>query len=158
MDYYNGYSPQERNRKLRASYKVFPKHSHPFYSGACQLCGDPAGKVEPHSEDYSEPYFWDNPAEYALCKTCHSRLHKRFKSPQAWQAYLAHVRRGGYGSDLKTSPKIAREISKLAKAIQAGAPFPLPPLRPRSLTGDEWWEKLTLDPRSLTDPAARPRP
>jgi hypothetical protein len=26
------------------------------------------------------------------------------------------------------------------------------------LTGDEWWERLSTDPRTLTDPEARPRP
>ena len=26
------------------------------------------------AEDYSEPYIWERPAEYALCKMCHGRL------------------------------------------------------------------------------------
>lgn len=135
----------------------FPNHAHPFYRGPCQLCGNPDCPVEPHSEDYSEPYLWDNPAEYALCKTCHSRLHKRFKSPNGWAAYKAHLRRGGYGSDLKPGAT-AREVSNLAKALEAGRPFPLPPLpREKKLTGAKWWEHLSVDVRTLMDPAARPR-
>lgn len=158
MDYYNGYTPQERNRKLRASYKVFPGRSHPYYQGPCHMCGDPSSPVEPHSEDYAEPYRWERPAEYALCKTCHGRLHKRFKSPFAWEAYKLHMRRGGYGSDLK-SPPIARQVSQLAKALQRGVPFALAPLRqPRQPSAsDAWWESLTIDPASLTAAWARPR-
>ena len=65
MNYYNGYTPKERDRKLQASHKIFPDHSHPYYKGACDMCGDPHSPVEPHSEDYSEPYLWERPAEYA---------------------------------------------------------------------------------------------
>ena len=158
MNFYNGYSPKEREKKLRASYKVYPNRTHPLYRGRCQLCGDPNSPVEPHSEDYSQPYLWDNPAEYSVCKTCHGRLHKRFKSPHAWEAYKQHLRRGGYGSDLKTSA-VAREISNLTKALEAGTAVSLLPLpRNKGLTGAEWWERLSVDERTLTDPAARPRP
>src|SRR5437016_2312493 len=103
MDFYNGYTPQEREKKLRAMHKVFPGRSHPYYSGPCDMCGDVNAKVAPHTEDYSEPYRWERPAEFALCATCHGRLHKRFKNPLAWEAYKRHVKRGGWGSDLKQS-------------------------------------------------------
>jgi len=161
MDYYNGYTPQERNRKLRASYKIFPNHSHPYYKGACHMCGDPNSPVEPHSEDYSEPYLWESPAEYAVCKTCHGRLHKRFKSPHAWEAYKFHLRRGGYGSDLK-GPRVAREILNLAKSLESvggGSSFSLSPLSPprQPSSPDAWWESLSVDPDALTATWARPR-
>jgi hypothetical protein len=81
MDSYNGYTEAERIKRLRASYKVFPGRTHPLYRGACQIYGDSSHPVEPHAEDYSEPYRWENPAEYAVCKVCHGRLHKRFKNP-----------------------------------------------------------------------------
>ena len=158
MDYYNGYTPQERNRKLRASYKIFPNRSHPYYKGVCHMCGDPDSPVEPHSEDYSEPYLWERPAEYALCKTCHGRLHKRFKSPYAWEAYKLHLRRGGYGSDLK-APPIARQIANLAKSLQSGSTFLLPqlsPPRPPS-SAEAWWEFLSINPEALTESWARVR-
>jgi hypothetical protein len=161
MDYYNGYTPKERNRKLRESYKVFPNRSHPYYTGACHMCGDPHSPVEPHSEDYSEPYHWDRPAEYALCKTCHDRLHKRFKSPHAWEAYKRYLRTGGYGSDLK-EPRIAREVLNLAKSLESGSDGstcslpPLPPSRQPS-SRDAWWESLSIRPEALTAAWARPR-
>ena len=158
MDPYNGYTSKERERKLRASYKEFPNRSHPLYRHPeCQLCGDIHCRVEPHTEDYSVPYLWDNPAEYAVCKTCHNRIHRRFKAPAAWEAYRQHVRRGGYGSDLKVAGN-AREIATLAKALTASIKAEaLRILRPRNLSGTEWWEQLSTDPRTLTDPAARPR-
>jgi hypothetical protein len=155
MDWYNGYSPQERNKKLRELHKRFPNRSHPHDSGPCHMCGDPNSPVAPHSENYSEPFLWDQPAEYALCKTCHGRLHKRFKSPLAWEAYKLHLRRGGYGSDLK-SPPVARLVARLAKAMEAGDAFPLETLRP-SPSADIWCEKLTTATESLTAAWARKR-
>jgi len=156
MEWYNGYSPQEREKKLREHHKLFPNHSHPYYSGLCHMCGDPHSPVAPHSEDYSEPFLWDRPAEYALCQTCHGRIHKRFNSPFSWAAYKLYLRRGGYGSDLK-SPPVARLLSKLAKALEAGGGgFPLESLR-LSPPPDVWWEGLTTDPESQTATSARKR-
>jgi hypothetical protein len=155
MNSYNGYSSKERTRKLRESKRQFPNHSHPCYQRPCHMCGDPDADVRPHSEDYSVTYLWVPPAVYALCKPCHSRIHKRFARPSFWKAYKLHLRRGGYGSDLKMG-RIAREVSRLAKSIENGTPFELPLLRDRKST--EWWERLSIDPRTLTDPAARPRP
>jgi hypothetical protein len=158
MDFYNGYSPQERNRKLRALHKAFPKRSHPYYKGPCHMCSDPESPVAPHGEDYSEPYCWDRPAVYALCATCHGRLHKRFKSPFSWEAYKRHLRRGGYGSDLR-KPPVARQVAKLAKSLEAGVPFELlNPLDQRSPPErSSWWESLNSDPASLAAAWARIR-
>jgi len=152
------YTPQERIRKQGVANRTFPG-GHPLSKGqVCQLCGDPDCKVEPHSEDYSEPYLWDNPAEYAVCKRCHNRLHKRFEQPAAWEAYKRHLRRGGHGSDLESS-SVASEVRNVAKVMHAGVTAAeLPRLRDSALTGDEWWEKLSVDSASLTAPAARPRP
>lgn len=30
MQHYNGYTPSEQSKKLRASYKLYPNHSHPY--------------------------------------------------------------------------------------------------------------------------------
>jgi hypothetical protein len=153
MDFYNGYTPQEREKKLRAMHKAYPGRSHPYYSAPCHICWDSEAKVAPHSEDYSEPYLWERPAVYALCATCHGRLHKRFKNPFAWEAYKRHLKRGGVGADLKRPP-IAREVGKLAKALSSNKPFNLAPLRPFDQP-DLWWDRLSVDPRSLTGVPAR---
>lgn len=153
MNWYNGYSPQERSRKLRELQRRFPGRSHPYYNGAYHICGDPDAPVMPHSEDYSEPYEWYRPAEYAVCRTCHDRIHRRFSRPFAWEACKRHLRRGGRGSDLK-SAAVARMVSKPAWTLEAGGDFPMEPLRPPP-PADAWWEKLTTDPASLTAPGAR---
>jgi hypothetical protein len=159
MNYYNGYSPEDRERKLAASHRKYSRRSdHPCSKPPCHMCGDPDAPVAPHSEDYSDPYHWEPPFTFALCPTCHARLHRRFAAPASWLSYKRHLRRGGYGSDLK-SAKIAREVSRLAKSLKAGKPFDLPLLaRNKTLTGSEWWEFLSTDARILTERWARPRP
>lgn len=155
MKYYNGYTPAERNKKLRISHQLFPNHTHPYYHGPCHLCGDPSAPVEPHSEDYSEPFLWEKPAEYAVCKTCHGRLHKRFDAPFGWAAYKLHVKRGGYGSDLKIA-RIATELRQAALALERGETPVLAALRATE-PEDLWWDSLTTAPASLTASWARPR-
>lgn len=125
------------------------------------MCGDADSPVEPHSEDYSEPYVWERPAEYALCRTCHGRLHKRFGSRHGWEAFKMHLRRGGYGSDLK-EPRVAREILNLAKSLGRERDGPEPSLSPlptgrQTPSPQAWWEALSSDPESLTASWARPR-
>lgn len=155
MNWYNGYSPKERYKKLREHGKLFPSRSHPYFAPPCHMCGDPSSPVMPHSEDYSEPFLWERPAEYALCKPCHSRIHKRFNKPFAWEAYKLHLRRGGYGSDLKIG-RIARQMTRLAKDLAEGKQVAVEPMRPVP-PKDAWWEALTTDPASLTAPWARKR-
>jgi hypothetical protein len=136
-------------------HKQFPGYSHPYYTGSCDMCADPEHPVAPHSEDYSEPYLWERPAEYALCSTCHGRLHKRFKNAVAWNSYKLHIKRGGYSHDLK-NPSIADEVRKLTHAAEVQEHFELQQLRP-FVQGDLWWDKLSVDLASKTAGWARPR-
>jgi len=159
MNCYNGYSGQERNRKQAAANREFVKgvKDHPCSTPPCMMCGDPDSKVAPHSEDYSKPYFFEPPYEYAVCTMCHSRIHRRFASPASWEAYKMHLRRGGYGSDLKPG-SVADMVKKLTRTLEAGSEFALPPLpRDKNLSATEWWEQLSVDPRFIDDPSARPR-
>ena len=149
--WYNGYSHQERSKKMG---------DHPPATGPCMLCGDPDVPVEYHSEDYSDPYDCRPPATYSLCRHCHrDKLHKRFNRPaSAWLTFIAHIRRGGYASDLK-EPEIKKELEAYRIAIERGEPFVLAQLRPYSGdVGSEWFANLRMDQESLTDPTARPRP
>lgn len=158
MNSYNGYSGRERDRKyqeykrLRALGLTIPELP------PCHLCGDPDSKVEPHSEDYSEPYLWVPPAEYMICKPCHGRIHKRFNQPVEWADYKAHVRRGGYGKEFAASP-IRKERSDAAKARREGSAYVWCTIAGRDpRAGHDWWEHLTLMADALNAPAARPRP
>lgn len=156
---YNGYSGLERDRKYKEYKRLvrFGELSPP--SGPCAICNDPDTPTEFHDEDYSEPYIWEPPALLALCRYCHrTKLHKRFADVAGWQAFLAHVRRGGYARDLRDK-EIKQEVRLCKLAIQAGEPFTLPALRPYAgIPGQEWFSNLRLDYESLTDPGARPRP
>jgi hypothetical protein len=159
MQWYNGYSPNERNKQLKVLNAAIRAGVLAPPTGPCSLCGDPEVPVQYHSEDYSEPYRWVPPAMYALCRHCHlHKLHKRFANGLQWQAFKAHVRRGGYARDLK-SAEIAKEVKALQKALETGNTFELKALRPYlAVAGTEWWDQLTLDPASLTSPLSRPRP
>lgn len=148
MNYYNGFSPQQRESKRRALHQVFPGRSHPYFRGACHMCGDPASLVAPHAEDYSKPFKWFRPAVYALCATCHSRVHRRFAAPIAWECYKRHVRRGGYGSDLRVT-HVSTELRKLADALKRGERYPLALMR-SVVAKRQWWDRLMTT-------ASRPR-
>lgn len=157
-NWYNGYSPEERDAKLKVANEKLASGELPEASGPCMLCNDPDVPVEYHSEDYGQPFVWGPPGVYTLCKSCHRfRIHTRFRHPDVWQAYLAHVRRGGYARDLR-DPAIAAEFKAYRLAIKRGEPAELNPLRPYAPTpGAEWFANLRLDKESLTDPAARLR-
>jgi hypothetical protein len=158
MEPYNGYSGAEREAKLTARNQRAASGLPTHPPGPCSICHDPAAPVEAHSEDYSLPYLWEPPGDYAICRTCHrNKLHKRFSNPLDWEAWIAHVRRGGYASDLK-KPAVAKELEAFKDAKRQGSTIELVRLRPRDFTGTEWWETLRMDTESLTDPSARPRP
>lgn len=157
-NWYNGFSPQERGAKFKVCNQLIARGELEDASGPCMLCGDPNVKVELHSEDYGEPFLWTPPAVYTLCYSCHRfRIHTRFRFPDAWNAFLAHVRRGGYASDLK-DPEIAKEFRDYKNALKRGEEFELKELRPYTAEpGTEWFAHLRMDVESLTDPTARPR-
>jgi hypothetical protein len=154
MAWYNWFSSSERARKGRdlkrriRNGEVFPTH------GRCALCGDPDVDIEPHSEDYSEPFSWKEPAVYYLCRACHrSYLHKRFGNPNLWRTHLAHVRRGGYWSD-RANPVIRGELRRYRTALdRRETPMPLKGLsRKRRFPVKPWWERLTMDRSSIEGP------
>lgn len=155
MNFYNGYTPNERSKKLRALHATYPGRSHPYYHCECHVCGDPTAKVAPHGEDYAEPYLWERPAVYAVCQTCHGRLHKRFADPLGWASYKLHIHRGGFGSDLKIA-SIKRELLAAKAMLQNGTVLVLKVLRVKTASND-WWDQLSVDPATLADTKARPR-
>ncbi len=157
--WYNGYDWPERQAKLKQLKGRIARGEQLPASGPCELCGDPDVPVEYHDEDYSQPYLWGSPALFALCRNCHrDKLHKRFLRPSSWQAFLAHVRRGGYARDLK-NPAIRTEVVLHQSALERGEQVGLRQLRPYSRTpGEEWFAALSLDPSTVSPVGARPRP
>ena len=157
--WYNGYSGHERDIKFKELKRRIVRGDIPPPTGPCALCGDPEVPVEYHDEDYGEPFMWGPPALLALCRHCHrDKLHKRFWRHEAWWAFIAHVRRGGYARDLKLK-LVKKEVDECKRLIEQGKPFSLRPMRPYMReVGKEWFAHLRLDPESVKDPAARPRP
>lgn len=156
--WYNGYSWQERDELLVTYKRLIAAGQLAPPTGPCDICSDPDSVVESHSEDYSRPYRWTPPAAYDLCTYCHRRqLHGRFRRPDYWAAFLAHVRRGGYASDLQ-NPTVRLEFEYYRLASKHGQRAALYPLRPYTKApGKEWFARLRMDIESLRDPAARPR-
>ena len=69
--------------------------------------------------------------------------------PFSWDAYRPHIRRGGYGSDLKRYPAEGRRVTRLAKLLAVGKDLDLAPLN-GGRQMESWWETLTTDPMSKT--------
>jgi len=157
-NWYAGFSPNERSDHLVEQKRLIAAGELAPATGPCGICNDPESPVEYHSEDYAKPYRWTPPAAYALCAYCHrQQLHRRFRRPEYWTAYLAHVRRGGYARDLE-NPTIRIEFEFYRWALKRGKSASLHRLRPYPATpGREWFARLTMSIESLRDPAARPR-
>jgi hypothetical protein len=56
--------------------------------------GQTEGIIDFHSEDYSSP-FGKHIGAYQFCYRTHMMIHCRFKSPDAWSAFLRVLRKGG---------------------------------------------------------------
>lgn len=156
-NWYNGFSPKERNDKLKVMKGLIRRKELAPAAGPCALCGDPEVPVEYHGEDYGKPYLWMPPALLALCRHCHrDKLHKRFTRHSAWQVFVAHVQRGGYARDLK-DPVIKKELDQCKSLAEKGQPFSLRALRPYDrIVGSEWFANISIDPESLNDISSRP--
>lgn len=160
---YNGYSWEQREDILRAEKRLArndPLLAYQQSKGPCEICGDPGPHAQWHSEDYSRPYLFSPPAAFILCNVCHQRLHKRFPDKNGkssdWKVFLAHVRSGGYGREFTAYPRQVR-LAWQAQ-IDAGETITLHCERRRELTGQEWWQTLSLDTESLEAPWAHQRP
>jgi len=156
--WYNGYSPKERDEKYKEMKRLISNASLSAPKAPCDLCNDPNSPVEYHDEDYGLPYIWTKPALLCLCRHCHRyKLHKRFKNPSNWNVYIAHIRRGGYASDLKNKDVI-KELKFYKLALEKGEDATLKNLRNyQQIIGKEWFSNLRMDIESLEDSKARLR-
>lgn len=167
---YNGYSKKERDENFEELKRRLADGRLRPATGPCALCGDPKPKnpFEYHNEDYGmDPFLDKEPALFSLCRNCHrDKLHKRFDDIKFWEAFLAHVRRGGYARDLTEEAEdsgIKKEFDVYLAAIKRGDTLiaPLRQIEGRTYTrivGKEWFANLRMDRESKWDVTARPRP
>ncbi len=88
MDFYNGWSPEERRATLPLQHAAL-REGRMARPTICSICAS-GTSVWLHDEDYGQPL-----SAYPVCRTCHGVLHGRFDNPAAWQVLVA--RYGGAG-------------------------------------------------------------
>lgn len=145
MNPYRGFSPEVRSRSGRWLYAEIRAGRVPAGPPRCQACGQNAGVLEWHAEDYSEP-FGPQTWAYGVCYPCHMALHCAPKNPAFWAFYkrvLATGRRsrpmatrnfplfarvflhlpsrGTIGQHLEQAPGVNMEV---LAAIERGDSFP----------------------------------
>ncbi len=155
---YNGYSWRQRNKILLAYHRGEAGPDFTLAGKPCGLCGDPdRAPGEWHSEDYSEPFSFQPPESYPMCRSCHSRIHKRFNAPdEEWELFCLHLEAGGFGNEfVPLYPKATRR--SVIEQMRNGFIPKVDPIRPLD-DRLRWWRSLTLNPESLEAPWARPRP
>lgn len=147
---YNGFSAAERAKKLVDMHRQISSGLLRVPRGPCRLCNDPGeakdeNQFEYHDEDYSWEYKWAEPYAFVVCKLCHLRIHTRFKHPEAWHCFLAHVRRGGYAREMR-EVSVKRELGEWRRALNTREQLPL--LRPVrqyvGSPGNEWFSRLSV--------------
>jgi len=77
---YNGFSGKERLRTFEVA-KWLNKVGAMQHSGLCNLCNKTCDQQ--HAEDYYTLSTWID-----MCRSCHTRLHQRFRHSAQWQRYL----------------------------------------------------------------------
>jgi hypothetical protein len=114
----------------------------------CDACSQTEGIIERHSEDYSQP-FGDHIGKYAVCLTCHTMLHCRFKAPQAWQQYRDAIRGGAV-----FAPLSSRNFRRFTARFLGGAlPQPVAWREPQRHT---FLDDLEMSPAVQTESASNP--
>lgn len=93
MKSYNGFTSAQRIKAQAWLNKQWREGEFPR-PVECMACGQTAGRIDAHAEDYSEPFKRGKTDQFHLCFRCHMAVHCRFKSPAAWEKYRRDVRAG----------------------------------------------------------------
>lgn len=110
MNFYNGYSPHQRMKayKWLMSQYASGNRTKPTQCDSCALVD---GIIEPHSEDYSEP-FGDHIGQYNFCYRCHMMLHCRKNSIKNFELYCLAIKEGS-----QFQPFFTRDWSKFKRQM-----------------------------------------
>lgn len=128
---YNGFTGLERARGAQLTWwalkaRILPNPDH------CSVCSKPPPRLQVHNEDYYDPL-----QVYAVCPACHMTLHRRFRSPAAWEALVvAHTREDAWFVKLSPTPidlaaKLRQQRGQQITDILATVIAQLPPDVPR---------------------------
>ena len=112
MNSYYNFSPADRYRAL-AWFKAQGKPP----PTSCSACGEVAGILDWHSEDYSEPYTLDKIGAFSVCYVCHMFIHCRFGAAAHWREYVQLVDQGA-----RFAPFHARAFPSFAARFLRGHP------------------------------------
>ena len=148
MDWYNGYSPDEREAMGRARLKSEAPVSATTPPCAICLVYDPS-TIQTHAEDYMTAVHVGTSRRLSHLPTMSFAVAWPLPVFGPWSVHREFVRDGWYGHEITTTI--------LSRAVKSGVvPTCLDPARPkRPSTEADWWDVLTLDPASLRDPGMR---
>ncbi len=93
MNFYNGFSPNQRVKALNWSKAERAAGKRKLKADKCMACGQTHGLIQFHSEDYSEP-FGPHIGAYEFCYRCHIVLHCRHRNLNGWERYKMLLRFG----------------------------------------------------------------
>jgi hypothetical protein len=98
MNYYNGFSPEERTMCATWYWRMERWGLWKNPPEICFACGQSEGPIQGHAEDYSLRFGQTVPAETEgridLCIRCHMKVHTRLVSPERWDEYREAIREG----------------------------------------------------------------
>ena len=78
---YNGFTSKERLRTFEIAKWLIASEAMQ-HTERCSICG--AAADQQHAEDYFDLHTWMD-----ICRSCHTSLHSRFRTPDAWERRLA---------------------------------------------------------------------
>ncbi|MEA5114996.1 MAG: hypothetical protein VB050_13315 [Geobacteraceae bacterium] len=86
---YNGFTHEQRVRKWQAlDLAIRMGLEKPAEEFPCSVCGaEPSPSIAYHSEDYGSML-----GHYPVCRSCHMKIHNRFKNPERWRQFVAASR------------------------------------------------------------------
>lgn len=97
--WYNGFSPAQRNG-ANAAIRAAIARRDLAVPEKCSVCQQvPNRSLQWHSERY------DVLDAYPICRSCHIRVHARFRHPDSWRAFIKFLDPAGWVQSLTVDPQ-----------------------------------------------------
>lgn len=105
---FNGYSGPERVRGWQIT-RVGGTMGLISWPNRCSIC-DAADRIGLHSELYGRPLL-----SQPICRSCHFHVHRRFRQPERWQAFLRQHGHLGWARRVGVKELTRREAYELER-------------------------------------------